>query len=505
MSESGTVYLVGAGPGDAGLLTLRGAELLARADVVVYDALVNPELLALAPAAARRIHGGKRAGDHSLPQDELNALLVREAKAGHTVVRLKGGDPYIFGRGGEEALALASAKVPFEVVPGVSSAIAVPAYAGIPLTHRDFCSAFQVVTGHEDPDKPNAAVDWAQLARFPGTKVVLMGMEHLRAITGRLIANGLDGTTPAAVVRWGTLGRQETLVATVATLADAVEARGLKSPAVIVIGGVVTLRDRLDWCGRRPLFGQRIVVTRTRDQAGRLSSRLRDDGADVLEIPTIRIVPPEGIHPLIDAIVGIGEYDWAVFTSPNGVDAFFDAFFKAYPDIRSIGNLRIAAVGPATAERVKERHLAVDVMPEKYLASQVAKAIHAYENVENLRMLLLRAEVANPDLPAQLVELGAIVDDVAAYRTVPETEDQSGAAARFAEEGADWITFTSSSTVENFHARFPLPQLLAGNPKMKTASIGPETTKALVALGIQPTVEARQHTIEGLVKAIEKA
>ncbi len=504
MSEIGTVYLVGAGPGDAGLLTVRGAELLARADVVVHDTLVNPELLALAPATARRVHGGKRAGAHNIPQDELNALLVSEAKAGRTVVRLKGGDPYVFGRGGEEALALAAAKVPFEVVPGVSSVIAVPAYAGIPLTHRDFCSAFQVVTGHEDPDKPGSAVDWAQLARFPGTKVVLMGMDHLRAITARLLANGLDGTTPAAVVRWGTYGRQETLVATVATLADEAAKSGLQAPAVIVIGGVVTLRGKLDWCSKRPLFGKRIVVTRTRDQAGRLSARLREHGADVLEIPTIRIAPPDPIQPLLDAVLGIGEYDWLVFTSPNGVDAFFDTFFKAYPDIRSIGNVRIAAVGPATAERVKERRLAVDVMPEKYLASQIAKAIDAHETVENLRVALLRAEVANPELPAELEELRAIVDDVPVYKTVPETDDHNGAAARFADEGADWITFTSSSTVENFHARFPLPALLAKHPGLKTASIGPETSKALSALGIVPTVEARQHTIEGLVKAIEQ-
>jgi uroporphyrinogen III methyltransferase/synthase len=497
--------LVGAGPGDAGLFTLRGAELLGRAEVVVYDALVNPDLLALAPAGARRIYAGKRAGDHAIPQDELNQLLVREARAGHTVVRLKGGDPFVFGRGAEEAEELVAAKVPFEVVPGISSVIAVPAYAGIPLTHRDFCSAFQVMTGHEDPDKPGSAIDWAQVARFPGTRVVLMGVERIRAIAAELLANGLAPTTPVALVRWGTTGRQTTLVATVATVADEVERQKFTAPAVIVIGGVVGLRDRLNWYEHRPLFGQRIVVTRTREQAGKLSVRLRDQGAEVWEVPTIRIAPPVEIQTLVDVVVGIGEYDWLVFTSPNGVDGFFEVFFKAYPDLRSIGNVRIAAVGPATAEKVKERHLQVDVMPEKYLAGQVAKAIHAFENVENLRMLLCRAEVASPELPAELIELGAIVDDVAVYRTIPETEDHSGAAQRLAEEGADWVTFTSSSTVENFHARFPLPALLAKYPGLKTASIGPETSKALVALGVTPTVEAREHTIEGLAKAVEKA
>ena len=500
----GTVYLVGAGPGDAGLLTLRGAELLSRADVVFYDALVNPELLALAPDTARRLYAGKRSRDHAIPQGELNQLLVTEARAGHTVVRLKGGDPYVFGRGGEEAAELAAAHVPFEVVPGVSSVVAAPAYAGIPLTHRDFCSAFQVITGHEDSDKPETAVDWAGIAQVPGTKVVLMGVERLGSIAAELQAHGMDAATPVALVRWGTTSRQETLVATLATVAAEVERRKFTAPAVAIIGGVVTLRDQLDWFEKRPLFGRRIVVTRTREQAGRLSARLRDRGAEVLEIPTIRIAPPDPIQPLIEAVVGIAEYDWLVFTSPNGVDAFFSTFFKAFPDVRSIGNVRIAAVGPATAEKVQERHLVVDVMPEKYLAAQVAKAIHAYENVGNLRVLLLRAEVATPELPGQLEELGAIVDDVACYRTVPETADHNGAASRLQEEGADWITFTSSSTVENFHTRFPLPALLTRFPAMKTASIGPETTKALVTLGLKPTVEAREHTIEGLAKAIEK-
>jgi len=500
--EKGMVYLVGAGPGDAGLLTMRAAEVLSRADVVVYDALVGVGVLALIPRKAERIYAGKRAGDHAIPQDQLNRLLVEKAKAGKTVVRLKGGDPYVFGRGGEEAEELAEAGVRFEVVPGISSVVAAPAYAGIPITHREHCSMFQVITGHEDPDKPETSVDWGAVARVPGTKVVLMGVERLRGIAEGLVAGGMGAETPVALVRWGTTARQETLVATLGTVAAEVERVGFKAPAVTVIGTVVNLRGKLDWWGQRPLSGCRIAVTRTREQAGRLSGRLGELGAEVLEVPTLRIEPPTVIQPLLEAVVGIGEYDWLVFTSPNGVTAFFDTFSKAFLDIRSIGNVRIAAVGPATADRVKERHLAVDVMPEKYLASEVVDAIGKHETVENLRFLLLRAEVANPELPAKLEELGGIVDDVACYRTVPETDEGAGAATALMEEGVDWVTFTSSSTVENFHGRFDLPALLKKFPGMKTASIGPETSKALKALGVTPTIEAREHNIDGLVAAL---
>ena len=502
-TEKGIVYLVGAGPGDPGLLTLRAANLISRADVVVYDALVSPGVLAMIPNTAERIYAGKRSRDHAIPQEDLNRLLVEKALAGKSVVRLKGGDPYVFGRGGEEAMELVGAGVPFEVVPGISSVVAAPAYAGIPITHRDHCSAFQVITGHEDPDKTESAVDWTAIARVPGTKVILMGVERIRAIAAGLVGGGMKASTPVALIRWGTTARQEVLVATLESVADQVEKRGFTAPAVTIVGDVVKLREQLDWWGRRPLSGRRIAVTRTREQASGLSSRLVELGAEVLEVPTIRIVPPEPIQPLLEAVVGIGEYDWLVFTSPNGVTAFFDTFDKAFPDIRSIGNVRIAAVGPSTAEKVKERKLAVDVMPERYLASEVTQAINAHETVENLRFLLLRAEVATPELPAQLEEMGGIVDDVACYRTVPE-EWEGGAAEALREEGVDWITFTSSSTVENFPTRFDLPALLKKFPGMKTASIGPETTKALQALGLEPTVQAKVHNLDGLVEALLK-
>ena len=505
MKPSGIVYLVGAGPGDAGLLTCRGAELLGRASVVVYDALVNLDLLRLAPAGAEKIYAGKRSRDHAIPQGDLNRLLVEHARAGKVVVRLKGGDPYVFGRGAEEAVELEAAGIPFEVVPGISSVVAAPAYAGIPVTHRAHCSSFHVFTGHEDPDKPESRLDWAQIARLEGTRIILMGIERLADISGELLRHGTTPSTPVALVRWGTTRRQETLTGTLDTIAAKAEAARFEAPAVIVIGGVVGLRDQLNWFERRPLFRQRIVVTRTRDQASELKRTLAEAGADVLEIPTIRIAPPEVVGPLVEAIAGLAEYNWLVFTSPNGVTAFFDYFLKAYDDIRSLGFLRIAAVGPATAARLKELHLKVDAMPVEYVASKVAAAIAEVESLENLRILCMRAEIANPDLVKRLEDAGAIVDDVACYRTVPETEDTNGAAERFAESGADWITFTSASTVENFHARFDLPAVCRRWPAMRLASIGPETSKALSALGLTPSAQAQPHSLPGLVQAVERA
>ncbi|MEO7299736.1 MAG: uroporphyrinogen-III C-methyltransferase [Verrucomicrobiota bacterium] len=504
MQPKGTVYLVGAGPGDAGLLTMRGAELLGRADVVVYDALVNPELLRLAPKSAEIIYGGKRSRAHAIPQDDLNQLLIAKAVEGKCVVRLKGGDPYIFGRGGEEAEELAAAKISFEVVPGISSTVAAPNYAGIPITHRDHCSSYTVITGHEDPTKDETNIDWAQLAKIPGTKIVLMGVERIREISQALVTNGMVPETPVAMVRWGTTGQQQSIEGTLATIADVVAREKFSAPAVTIIGDVVKLRKKLNWFEKRSLFGQRIVVTRTREQASQLSKQLLEHGAEVLEIPTIKIIPPTKQRELAEALLELNSYDWLVFTSPNGVSAFFEYFFKAFDDMRDIGGVRIAAVGPATSAKLKELHLKVNLMPEEYVTKQIADAFKKFGSIENLKILLLRAEVANPELPEKLEEMGAIVDDIAVYKTVPETEDWNGAAARLIEQGANWITFTSSSTVENFHTRFNLPVLIKKFPETKLASIGPETTKAILALGLKPEIEANPHTIEGLVHAIEK-
>ena len=330
-----------------------------------------------------------------------------------------------------------------------------------------------------------------------------MGVERLREIAEELTRHGAVGDTPVAVIQWGTTGQQKTVAGTLATIAHAAEEAGIAAPAVTIIGGVVSLRSQLDWFGHRALFGQRIVVTRTRTQASQLSRQLQELGADVMEIPTIKIVPPENAEPLAESMASLGEYDWLIFTSPNGVTAFFEYFFRAFDDVRSLGIARLAAVGPATAAKLTELHLRVDAMPEEYVARKVAAAISEKETIENLRILCLRAEVANPELVTELEDRGAIVDDVACYRTIAETEDATGAATRFTESGADWITFTSASTVEHFHARFDLPAIRRRFPQIRVASIGPETSKALATLGLSPNVEAKPHNLAGLVKAIE--
>ncbi len=501
MKKTGRVYLVGAGPGDARLLTLRGAELLGLADVVVYDSLVNPDLLRLAPATAELIARSREGG---VSQEELNTLLVTRARAGKCVVRLKGGDPYVFGRGGEEAEELAKAGIDFEVVPGVSSVTAVPNYAGIPLTHRAHCSSFTVFTGHQDPDKEESSIDWSQLARTPGTKVILMGAERIGKLAAALVANGMPGPTPVAMVRCGTTGQQQTISGTLADIGARASEAKLSSPVVTIIGDVVTLRSKLNWFEARSLFGQRIVVTRAHDQAAELSRPLLERGADVMEIPCIKLAPPTEREALVEAMAGLNSYDWIVFTSTNGVTSFFTYFFQAFEDLRDIGGVRLAAVGPSTAEKLRALHLKVDVVPKDYTAKNVAKAMAEFETIENRKILLLRAEVATRDLPKLLEDMGAIVDDVACYRTVGETAGSDDASTKLRENGADWLTFTSGSTVEHFHARFDLPKLTRQFPSMRVASIGPETTKTIAALGLKPDVEPAVHTLEGLVAAIEK-
>ena len=495
------VYLVGAGPGDAGLLTLRGAELLRLADVVVFDALANPELLRLAPPGAELISRGH---NMAMPQEEITATIVARAKAGKTVVRLKGGDPFIFGRGGEEAEALAAEKIPFEIVPGVSAISAVPNYAGIPLTHREHCSSFTVFTGHSDSADAATALRYEQIAKIPGTKVVLMGTENLGDWTKSLVTHGMNLETPVAVVQWGTLGKQKSVSGTLATIAKLAAAKKIVPPAITIVGDVVKLREKLNWFEKKPLFGQRIVVTRRTEQTGMFAANLAELGADVLEVPTIKITEPSEKMAIVDALLELNSYDWLIFTSANGVTAFFDLFFKRFQDLRDIGGARIAAVGPATAAKLRELHLQVDLMPEEFIGKKIAEAFAKYESIENLKMCLLRAEVANKDLPDALQEMGAIVDDVAIYKTVSETEDRTGAAARLLAEGADWVTFTSSSTVEHFHARFDLPKLLKQFPQLKIASIGPETSKTISALGLKPALEAKTHTTKGLIDGLLK-
>jgi len=505
MKPKGKVYLVGAGPGDAGLLTLRGAELLAHADVVVYDPLVSPEVLRLAPQSAELVENGSGSSAAAVSGNGLSHLLIAKARAGKAVVRLIPGDPYFFGGGGEEAAQLADAHVPFEVVPGVSSLVAASNFAGVPLTHREFASQLTLLGSLSNPAQTVSGTDWGQVARTPGTKVVLLDPEHVGQIADLLMGNGLPADTPVAMAGRGASGRPQSVEGTLATIGGVAARERISPPAMAVIGEVVKLRKRLNWFERRPLFGQRVVVTRAREQAGQLSRRLHELGAEVLEVPTIKLEPPTRRQDLVDALLELNAYDWLVFTSPNGVTKFFEYFFKRFHDMRDLGGARLAAVGPATANKLKELHLQVDLMPEEALASEIATAFAKFESIENLKICLLRAEVANPELPEALEALGAIVDDVACYQTVPETEDATGAAASLLALGADWAAFTSGSTVEHFHARFDLPALLQKFPQIKTAAIGPETGKALTALGLKPTLEAKVHTIDGLVAALVSA
>ena len=413
--KAGRVYLVGAGPGDLGLVTLRARECIQRADVIIYDHLANPEILGWSREEAEIIYAGS-GRRHTLDQSEINALLVQHASDGKTVVRLKGGDPLVFGRGAEEAEEIVQAGLKFEIVPGISSTLAGPAYAGIPVTHRGHNSHFTIFTGHQDPGKTGSAVDFEALAKLGGTQIMLMGVDRIEAISREMMAHGVRPDLPVALVRWATTGRQQTLIGTLSDIARRVAEEGFTAPAVAVFGDVVSLRAHLNWHENRPLAGKRIVVTRTRKQAGALSAKLRDLGADVLELPTIRIEPPTELREFAELVQHAHSYDWIVFTSPNGVEAFFEIFYKLYDDAREIGGARIAAIGPATAQRVRDFHLHVDLQPDEFVAEAVGREFEKQGGIENLRILLARAEKARDVLPKKLSALGAIVDEGIAYR-----------------------------------------------------------------------------------------
>ena len=495
-SKNGKVYLVGAGPGSLGLVTLRAKECIENADVIVYDHLANPDALGWTRDEAEIIYAGKQPGE-SRTQQEINSLLIDKAREGKQVVRLKGGDPFVFGRGAEEAEVIAEAGIPFEIVPGITSAIAGPAYAGIPMTHRAHNSHVTFFTGHEDPTKTETAIDYAALAKLGGTQVMLMGVERLGRVTSEMLKHGVRSDLPVALVRWATTGQQETLTGTLSNIAQQAVANGFEAPAVAVFGDVVSLRDNLNWFEKRPLLGKRIVVTRTRKQASVLNNKLRALGAHVIELPTIRIEPPTNLRGFAELVQDAHVYDWIVFTSANGVEAFFDIFFKLYDDAREIGGVRIAAIGPATAQRVKDFHLHVDLQPEQFVAEGVMREFKKEASIENMRILVVRAEKARDVLLKELSAAGAIVDKAFAYRTVPETRDTSGTQRQLAQDGADLITFTSSSTVGNFFAlRLPWPK------GMRIASIGPITSKTVRDQGYNVDVEARRHDIDGLVQAI---
>lgn len=501
--KKGICYLVGAGPGDQGLLTVRGLELLQQADVVVYDYLCNPALLQQAPAIAEKIYVGKSAGNHTLSQEEINALLVSLTQAGKNVVRLKGGDPFLFGRGGEEAEALVAAGEKFEIIPGVTSAIGGLAYAGIPATHRANGAILTIFTGHEDPTKKESGIDYDLLAKTAGTKIMLMGVERLEHICEQLMQAGMPKETPVALVRWASTARQETLSGTLETIALKARQVCFKAPAIAVFGDVVALRNKLNWFETKPLFGKKIAITRTRDKASELARRLRDLGADAYELPTIQIEPVQekrDREAFVEALAHVHHYDWIVFTSPNGVSHFFEAFYQLHRDARELGNVKIAAIGPGTAQKVEHYRFGVDLIPPKFVAESLLEELRQF-GVENLKILLPRAAGARELLATQLEDLGAIVDDVPVYQTTGVTDDLAGGWKRFHEEGADLITFTSGSTAQHFN-NYLMQQSKTLSDKVVLASIGPITSSVMKELGMKIGIEAQQHDIPGLVEAI---
>ncbi len=493
-ARPGVVYLVGAGPGDPGLLTVRALELIASADAILHDRLIPRTALDGARDDAKLLYVGKEPGDASVPQDEIESKLIELARAGYSVVRLKGGDPFLFGRGGEEAEALREAGVAFEVVPGITAGIAAPAYAGIPVTHRGDASAVAFVTGHEDPGKETSALDWEALARFPGTLVLYMGVKRLGEIAEALVAEGRDPAEPTAVIERGTLPEQRTVTAPLAAIAESAAEAGVKPPAVTVIGPAAGRRDSLDWIERRPLFGKRVVVTRARAQTSGLARRLTELGAGVIELPAIRIEARLDTDEVRRAVEQVHTYALICLTSANGVELLWQAMREAGRDARALANATVAAIGPGTAAALERIGIRPDIIPERFVAESLLEALEGVE-VEGRPVLVARAAEARDTLPEGLRARGAEVDVVALYETVAEDPD---AAALDAARDADYVTFTSSSTVTNLVAA-------VGNGfphDARVVSIGPVTSEAAVKAGLRVDIEADRHDIDGLVEAL---
>jgi len=499
--KPGKVYLVGAGPGDPGLLTRRGEAVLARADVVVYDHLATSCLLDLAPHDALRVCAGKSIGHCILTQEEINELLIGHARAGRIVVRLKGGDPLVFGRGGEEALCLGRAGVAFEIVPGVTAALGVTAYAGIPVTHRTAASAVAFVTGHGDPEREHgqSRPDWTALARFPGTLVVYMGVTHLAAICRTLIRLGKPGDTPAAVIEAGTLAAQRTQVGTLETIAHTAQAAGTRPPALLVVGSVVRLREELKWFESLPLFGQRIVITRPREEAGRAAASLESLGAEVLVAPTVLVAPITDSAPLDAAIGRLDEYEWLVFTSANGVRYFLRRLQERGHDLRALGHLKLAAIGPVTAEALAGFHLRADLVPESYRSEVLALALG--QAAKGRRILLARADRGRTLLKDELEQL-ADVDQVAVYHNTDAESLPDSITRRIMGGTVDWITLTSSAITERLHELLPEPARRRLGRQVRLASLSPVTSATAARLGWSIAAEAAEFTWDGLVQAL---
>ena len=501
MSETGKVYLIGAGPGDPGLVTVRARQLIERADVIVYDYLANPQILDWARDEAERIYVGKTAGRHSIPQDEIEEILVARAKKGLQVVRLKGGDPFVFGRGGEEIQELEIDKIPYEIVPGVTAALATAAYAGIPLSHRNFSSAITFLTGHENPEKHTLSIDFRDYGTTKGTLCIYMGIGQLPRIVNELKTGGMSGEMPVAIIEWATLNRQRSVFSTLDSIVADLEASGLGAPAMVVIGEVVAQRAKTEWFEGRPLFGKRIVVTRAREQAGQLSALLTSQGAEVIELPFISVEQHFDPKRLGEVLAGIAVYEWIIFTSANGVKHFFDLFYKAYDDIRCLGPMRIAAVGAATAQEIEKHKLKVDLIPKKANADALAQELIENEGVESVQILVVTGNQNRESLVQRLEsdEGRAIVDTLSVYRTSKSDLRKNPAAERFRQEGADAVLFTSSSTVKSFVDQHADLKLENGARKPAFGSIGPLTTKTLKELKLPVAFEATQASLEHFV------
>ncbi|WP_045211624.1 uroporphyrinogen-III C-methyltransferase [Desulfonatronovibrio magnus] len=498
------VYLIGAGPGDPGLLTIKARDVLSKADVVVYDYLANKIFLKNCREDAEIIYVGKKGGDHTLPQAQINELLVQKALDGKIVARLKGGDPYIFGRGAEEAQELLEAGAEFEVIPGVTSAVAAPAYAGIPLTHRKYASSVSFITGHEDPDKPESAHNWHSLATGTSTLVFFMGVKNLPHISKMLIQHGMRPDMPVALVRWGTTCKHKSLVSTLQDIPDEAARQGFKPPSLIIVGEVVCLRDELNWFEKLPLLGKGVVVTRAREQASSLLAQLSDLGACCFEFPTIQINPLDDYLPLHDAISKLHQYNWVVFTSVNGVRFFWQELVKAGLDARALGNNKVAAIGPATAEALEQRGINADFVPERYVAESVVQGMLQL-GVMGQKVLIPRAKVAREVLPQELMKAGADVEIVPVYETGLTQEDDSEIVSSLEKGEIHYITFTSSSTVENFFS-LVAPEHIAKNldKGIKLVCIGPVTDKTLQGFGFKSDIMPDDYTIPGVIQELIK-
>jgi len=497
--KEGIVYLVGAGPGDPGLLTVRGLEALRAADVVVYDNLADERLLRECRDGAELIYVGKKAGRHWVEQRKINELLAEKAAEGRAVVRLKGGDPFVFGRGGEEALFLREKGIEFEVIPAPTAGIAGPAFAGIPVTHRGAASSVALVTGHEDPAKDESALDWSRLATATDTLVFYMCVKNLALITRRLMENGRGADTPAAVIQWATEPRQRTITGSLEDIAS--KCSDVTPPAVLVVGEVVNLRERLSWFEAKPLFGRRIVVTRAREQASELSRRLEAAGAEVIELPTIRIEPPEDTAPLDAAVRGASDFDWIVFLSANGVKYFLERCDELQVDIRELKGPRLCAMGPGTAAELEKCRLRVSCRPATYVAEELVEALAAAADLEGARVLIPRSNIGRNVVPEELRKRGAQVTEVTAYLNTPEPVSPEKLEELKARP-VDVVTFTSSSTVRNFVRAVGRQALDDVFGRAVFAGIGPITNKTAAELGLKVTIEAAESTIDGLVQAI---